>query len=114
MSKMAKMLLILFVIFSFLGKCEDGFGQFLYKWIDEEGNVHFSEDPPPETSVKEKKQPPIENTAKILKKLEYGNREIPEDMKKYGPGGGGVSQSRQGQTGGSSSQSSKSVVIRRG
>jgi hypothetical protein len=108
---MPKIFFILFLVFIFLGISEKGFGQY-YKWVDEEGIVHFSEEPPPEASVKEKKQPPTENTAKILKKLEFGNREIPEDMKKYGPGGGVISQSRQGQTGGSPSRSSGSTGSR--
>jgi len=110
---MPKIFLILFLVFSLLGICEESFGQFLYKWVDEEGNVHFSENPPPETSVKEKKQSSTENV-KILKKLEFGNREIPEDMKKYGPGGGVVSQGSQGQTGGSASRSSGTVRSRPG
>jgi hypothetical protein len=109
---MPKTFFILFLVFIFLGICEKSLGQYLYKWVDEEGNVHFSEDPPPEASVKEKKQPPAENTAKILKKLEFGNREIPEDMKKYGPAGGVTSQSRQVQTGGSASRSSGSTGSR--
>jgi len=108
---MPKMFFILFLVFIFLGISEKGFGQY-YKWVDEEGDVHFSEDPPPEASVKEKKQVPTENTAKILKKLEFGNREIPEDMKKYGPGGGVISPSRQRQTGGSASRSSGSTGSR--
>jgi hypothetical protein len=112
-SEMPKIFLILFIVLVLLGVGEKGFGQYLYKWIDEKGTVHFSEDPPPETAVKEKKQPPTENTAKILKKLEFGNREIPEDMKKYGPGGGGISQSSGGQSGGSSSRSSGSTPVRR-
>ncbi len=109
---MPKMFFILFLVFIFLGICEKSFAQYLYKWVDEEGNVHFSEDPPPEASLKEKKQPPTENTAKILKKLEFGNREIPEDMKKYGPAGGVISQSPQRQTGGSASRSSGSTGSR--
>jgi hypothetical protein len=109
---MPKMFFILFLVFIFLGIGEKGFGQSLYKWVDGEGIVHFSEDPPPEASVKGKKQVPTENTAKILKKLEFGNREIPEDMKKYGPAGGVISQSRQGQTAGSASRSSGSTGSR--
>ena len=34
------------------------------------------------------KQPSQEDTLAILKRLEVGNRQIPDDMKKYGPGGG--------------------------
>ena len=110
---MPKKLSILFIVLGLLGIAEKGFGQTLYKWVDEKGTVHFSEDPPPETSVKEEKKPPTENTAKILKKLEFGNREVPDDMKKYGPGGGGVTQSSGGQGGGSSGSSRRSTPVRR-
>jgi hypothetical protein len=101
---MPRLLLILFIVFGLLGTGEKGFGQYLYKWVDEKGTVHFSEDPPSEeeTTVKEKKKPSTENTAKILKKLEYGNREIPDDMKKYGPAGSLPAPSSGGQGGGSS------------
>jgi hypothetical protein len=34
------------------------------------------------------KQPSQAETLAILKRLEVGNRQIPDDMKKYGPGGG--------------------------
>jgi hypothetical protein len=81
---MPKIWLILFIVLGLMGIGEKGFGQYLYKWVDEKGTVHFSDDPPPQTSVKEEKKPSTENTAKILKKLEYGNRDIPDDMKKYG------------------------------
>jgi hypothetical protein len=111
--KKLSILFILFMVFGLLGIGEKGFAQYLYKWVDEKGTVHFSEDPPAETSVNEEKKPPTENTAKILKKLEFGKREIPEDMRKYGPGGGGISQSSGGQSGGSSSQSSRSTPVRR-
>ena len=110
---MPKILLILFIVMGLLGIVEKGFGQTLYKWVDEKGTVHFSEDPPPQTTVKEEKKPPTEDTAKILKKLEFGKREIPEDMKKYGPGGGGTSRSSGGQAGGSSGSSRRSTPVRR-
>ena len=108
---MPKIFLILFIVLLLVGIGEKGFGQSLYKWVDEKGTVHFSDDPPPQTAVKEKKKPPKEDTAKILEKLEFGSREIPDDMKKYGSGSGGSSpsQSRGGQSGGSSGSSSKST-----
>jgi hypothetical protein len=102
---MPKIWLILFIVLGLMGIGEKGFGQYLYKWVDEKGTVHFSDDPPPQTSVKEEKKSSTENTAKILKKLEYGNRDIPDDMKKYGPGGAGSIQSSGGQGGGSSGRS---------
>jgi len=39
-------------------------------------------------SLHPEKQPPQEDTLAILKRLEVGNRHLPDDMKKYGPGGG--------------------------
>src|SRR4030042_6034762 len=82
----------------------------VYKWVDEKGTVHFSDGPPPgnlksqdknqekvqeSSQVKDQnknpektvdKQATQENTQARLKRLEIGNRQIPEDMKKYGPG----------------------------
>jgi hypothetical protein len=89
----------------------------LYKWVDEKGTIHFSDDPPPaavkglakdpakgqvKTQDKIQEKNPVKNqkenpekratqeadTQAILKRLEMGNRYIPDDMKKYGPGGG--------------------------
>jgi hypothetical protein len=85
----------------------------LYKWVDEKGTIHFSDDPPPaalKTQAKdpakvqvktqdknqeknqkrnsEKQTTQESDTQAILKRLEMGNRYIPDDMKKYGPGGG--------------------------
>jgi hypothetical protein len=89
----------------------------LYKWVDEKGTIHFSDDPPPaalktqakdqakgqvktqdgnqeKNQVKNQKGNPEKqavreaDTLAILKRLEMGNRYIPDDMKKYGPGGG--------------------------
>jgi len=104
---MPKMLLILVIVLGLLGIGEKGFAQ--YQWVDEKGTVHFPDDPPPKATVKEEKKTPKENIEKILKKLEFGNREIPDDMKKYGPAGGGASRSSGGQGGGSSGRASSST-----
>ena len=91
----------------------------IYKWVDEKGTLHFSEEPPPanlrnqnknQEKVQEKSQvkdqrrvkdqakiqdktvnnpATPEDTQAILKRLEIGNRQIPEDMKKYGPSDSG-------------------------
>jgi len=106
---MPKMLLILVIVLGFLGIGEKGFGQ--YQWVDKKGTVHFSEDPPPQATAKEEKKPPKENIEKILKRLEFGNREIPDDMKKYGPAGGGGAARSSG--GGSSSRASRSAPVGR-
>jgi hypothetical protein len=80
---MVKIIIILLVVLGFFASGEGVFGQTLYKWVDEKGTVHFSEDPPPRN--KEEKRTSKGNSSEILKKLEIGNRTIPEDMKKYGP-----------------------------
>ncbi len=80
---MIKIVFILFVALGFFAAGEDGFGQNLYKWVDEKGTVHSSESPPPRN--KEEKTTSNGNPSEILKRLEVGNRTIPEDMKKYGP-----------------------------
>ena len=109
---MPKILLILIIVLGLLGIVEEG--QSFHQWVDENGTLHFSEDPPPKATVKEEKKPPKEDTQKILKRLEFGNREIPDDMKKYGPaGGGGAQRSSGGQGGGSSSRASRSTSVGR-
>ena len=101
-----KICLVFLVLFIFaIGN--NTWGQGFYKWIDEKGVVHFSEEPPPvipknqgkdqdKTQVKsrDKKQDKTldtqttkEDSLAILKGLEVGNRTIPKDMRKYGPAG---------------------------
>jgi hypothetical protein len=105
---MAFLVLSLFII----GECT--WGNEIYKWADENGTIHFTDNP---TSVtlkgqdkKDKKQVKSwdksqdknqvknqykniekqktkEDASAILKRLEVGNRYIPEDMRKYGPAG---------------------------
>lgn len=100
-----KIFLIAFLVFGFLVIGEKGFGQYLYKWVDKEGTLHLSESPPPKTPAEGKKQVSTENSVEILKRLEFGNRVIPDDMKKYGPGGAETRQSSSEQSGDSSSTS---------
>ena len=102
---------LIFFIFFLLAVGENTWGQGFYKWVDEKGNVHFSDDPPPvsqksqakkedksQAKTQEKNQikgqdknqdrkAAKEDSLAILKGLEIGNRRIPEDMKKYGPSG---------------------------
>jgi hypothetical protein len=80
---MVKMVFVLILVLGFFAAGENAFGQTLYKWVDEKGTVHFSESPPPR--IKQEKTTSMGNPSEILKKLEVGNRKIPEDMKKYGP-----------------------------
>ena len=106
----SKICLVFLVLFIFaIGS--NTWGQVFYKWIDEKGVVHFSEDPPAvivknqgkdqnktqaksedKNQVKKEnktldKQTTKEDSLAILKGLEVGNRTIPKDMRKYGPAG---------------------------
>lgn len=95
-----------FLVLSLFAIGENTWGQ-IYKWVDEKGTVHFSDNPTSVTlksqdesqdksqdknQVKNQdktldKQTTKEDTSAILKRLEIGNRYIPEDMRKYGPAG---------------------------
>jgi len=70
---MQKVLLIVFLAFGLLAFTEKIFGQELYKWVDEKGTVHFSDNP---TSVilGQEKERPREDGLEVLKRLEGGNR----------------------------------------
>lgn len=108
---MKKKLLFLGLIGLFFIMCNPCWAQ-LYKWVDEKGTIHFSDEPPP-ASIKTQPKDPAKTQTKtqdknqernqketekqaaqeadtqaILKRLEMGNRQIPDDMKKYGPAGG--------------------------
>ena len=71
---MKKVVLITFLAFGLLGLTENIFGQGFYKWVDEKGTIHFSDDPPSTTSNREK-EPPKEDGIEVLKKLEGGSRQ---------------------------------------
>jgi hypothetical protein len=71
---MKKMVLVAFVAFGLLGFNENIFAQGYYKWVDEKGTVHFSDNPASSVFVKEK-EPPKENGLEVLKKLEGGSRQ---------------------------------------
>ncbi len=102
---------LVFLVLFLLAIGKNSWGDEFYKWVDEKGTVHFSDNP---TSViiknqdknKDKnqdknqvkkqdknqdgnldKQTTKEDALAILKRLEIGNRTIPEDMRKYGPAG---------------------------
>lgn len=80
-------LLLFFLAFSFV---ENGWATEIYRWVDEHGNVHYGEEPPPETSKEQKKMKvePLPNsgtslaTDKQIKKLHKGNEEAKEREKK--------------------------------
>ena len=70
---MRKIVFIAFLVFGLLAFTENIFGQELYKWVDEKGTVHFSDNP---TSVifSQEKERPKENGLEVLKRSEMGNR----------------------------------------
>jgi hypothetical protein len=70
---MRKIVLITFLFFGLLAFTENIFGQEFYKWVDEKGTVHFSDNP---TSVifNQERERPKENGIEVLKRSERGNR----------------------------------------
>jgi len=70
---MKKVVLIAFLVFGLLGLTGNIFGQGFYKWVDEKGTIHFSDDPPSTVSNREK-EPPKENGIEVLKRREMDNR----------------------------------------
>jgi hypothetical protein len=70
---MSKIVLITFLVFGLLGISESIFGQEFYKWVDEKGTIHFSDNPTSPVFDKEK-EPPKENGLEVLKRKEMGNR----------------------------------------
>jgi hypothetical protein len=70
---MRKIVLITFLVFGLLAFTEKIFGQGLYKWVDDKGTVHFSDNPPSTVSNREK-GPPKENGIEVLKSSETKNR----------------------------------------
>jgi len=95
---MRKIVLITFLAFSLLAFTENIFGQEFYKWVDEKGAVHFS-DNPNSVVFNQEKDRPKGNGIEVLKRSEMGNRSqttasggkrIIIDYSQ-GSGGGGVS-----------------------
>jgi hypothetical protein len=75
------MFLILLITFlSFWGMIGNTFGQELYKWVDEKGTVHFSDNPTSGVLKSQEKPTFKEDTQKILKGIETGNRHISKDQ----------------------------------
>ncbi len=92
---MQNIVLPIFLTFLILITCETtSWGQ-MYQWVDEKGTVHLSDQAPPPSSKQQEAQSAKENSSAILKKLEVGNRQIPKDMRKYGPSSGGGERPRQ-------------------
>jgi hypothetical protein len=70
---MRKIVLTTFVVFGLFVFTENIFGQGFYKWVDEKGTIHFS-DNPTSSVFNQEKEPPKENGIEVLKRLEKGNR----------------------------------------
>src|SRR4030042_5844244 len=70
---MQKIILIAFLVFGFFAFTGDIFAQQIYKWVDEKGTVHFSDNSSSPT-LNQKKEPPKENGIEVLKRSETGNR----------------------------------------
>jgi len=71
---MRQIVLVMLLTFGLFGFTENVIAQGIYKWIDEKGTVHFSDNPTSSVFVKEK-EPPKEDGLEVLKKLEGGSRQ---------------------------------------
>ena len=105
--------LIFLMLFPFLvlsGFSENISGQELYKWVDEKGTVHFSDNPVYARSQQQKEKLSKENGIEVLKKSEPSSRATRDSEGRivinYTQGSGGSSVSSSG--GGSRSVSSGS------
>jgi len=70
---MRKIVLTTFVVFGLFVFTENIFGQGFYKWVDEKGTIHFS-DNPTSSVFNQEKEPPKENGIEVLKRLGRGKR----------------------------------------
>ncbi len=70
---MQKIVLITFLVFGLFAFTENIFGQGFYKWVDEKGTIHFS-DNPTSSVFKREKELPKEDGIEVLKRLERGKR----------------------------------------
>jgi len=68
--------LVVFLVFVLSGFTEDIYGQEFYKWVDEKGTVHFSDNPVYARSQQQKEKHSNENGIEVLKKSESSNRSI--------------------------------------
>ena len=84
---MRKMALAVFVAFTLSALSGNALGESIYKWVDEKGTLNFSDSPQPDIRNHPDKKAIKENTNATVKKLEVGNRVIPQDILKYGSAG---------------------------
>jgi hypothetical protein len=85
--EMWKVALAMLVVFGLSLLSGTAMGDSVYKWVDEKGTLNFSDSPQPDVRNHPDKKAIKENTNATVKKLEVGNRVIPQDMLKYGPAG---------------------------
>jgi len=78
---MRKIVFTTFLIFGFFVFTENIFGQGYYKWVDEKGTIHFSDNSTSSVGNQEK-GPPKENGIEVLKRSDPKNR--PQGMVKNG------------------------------
>ncbi len=71
MRKIVLAILLVFVLSTFAG---DLFAQELYKWVDEKGTVHFSDNPVYARSQQQKEKHSKEDGLEVLKKTEPSNQ----------------------------------------
>ncbi len=102
--------LMIFPLFVLVGLTENISGQELYKWTDEKGTVHFSDNPVYARSQQQKEKLSKENGIEVLKKSEPSNRAMRDSEGRiiinYTQGSGGSSVASSG--GGSRSVSTGS------
>ena len=70
---MRKIVFTTFLVFGLFVFTENIFGQGLYKWVDEKGTTHFTDNPPSSVGNQEK-GPPKENGMEVLKRSETKNQ----------------------------------------
>ena len=103
---MREVAFIIFLVFGFSAFSEDIFGQEFYKWVDEKGTVHFSDNPVYARAQQQKEKHSKENGIEVLKKSEPSNRPMRDSQGRivinYTQGSSGSSSS----SGGSRSVSS--------
>jgi hypothetical protein len=70
---MRKIVFTTFLVFGLFVFTENIFGQEYYKWVDEKGAIHFS-DNPTSSVVNQEKGPPKEKGIEVLKRSETKNQ----------------------------------------
>ena len=92
-----------FLVFVLSAITQDIFGQELYKWVDEKGTVHFS-DNPTYARAQQQKEKSKENGIEVLKRSESSNRPMRDSEGRIiinhsqGAGGGSGSSGRGSRT----------------